>query len=135
MYRLAQIVMVLGLASTKSTASPLKLHYFSWAMRSADNMEVAGMIATQPTIEYKSTAVWNTEPSLDRALSLALADKLIETHGGKYRLLNKGHSLLAAIMQDDQVLDIEKHFLKAIKKKISDARLQHLTRAWADRNA
>lgn len=130
MYRVAQIVMILKVASTKNTASLLKLHFFSWAMRSKKNMEEAlQLVSTNPST-YNFPKLWSVEPSLNRALTYVVAEGLVNIEKGKYHLNNKGELLFKSIEKDDNLFMDEKQFLNTVKKKISDSRLQRLAKWW-----
>lgn len=133
MYRVAQIVMVLKIASTKNTASLLKLHFFSWAMRSKKNMDEARELALADTLTYNN--LWSVEPSLNRALTYVIAEGLVNVEKGKYHLNNKGELLFSSIEKDDNLFLQEKEFLNSVKKKISDNRLQRLAKWWEHKYA
>src|ERR1019366_6896430 len=75
MYRIALNLMILKVNCTGSKASLLKLHLFSWALKSEENMRKLMHYFTtdfaNPTIHF------GIEPSLNRAIDYALAENLI----------------------------------------------------------
>ncbi|MBW1794858.1 MAG: hypothetical protein JRJ38_10575 [Deltaproteobacteria bacterium] len=123
------------MASIKKTASLLKLHFFSWAMRSEKNMAEAIKFSKQTRSEFVAVKIWNVEPSLNRALAYAIAEGIIELNGGRYHLASKGENLLRVILEDEQLLISEKKFLNTVKKKISEAHLQRLSKWWENKDA
>ncbi len=134
MYRIGQILLVLGRSSTKNEASLLKLHYFSWAMRSPDNMQQAISLAKNKYNDYSFAVVWNVEPSLNRALAYATSERLVEFDNGRYQLTARGKTLLHVIDGDETTYVQEKEFLATVKKKISESKLQRLSRWWETQN-
>lgn len=130
MYRIGQIVLVLGKASTRKTASLLKLHYFSWAMRSSMNMQSAIKLASDEARDYDFANVWNIEPSLNRALAFAKADRIINQQNGKYKLVDRGDILLNLIEAEPDVFESEKEFLSKVKRKITENQLHHIFKWW-----
>jgi len=130
MYRIGQIVLVLGKASTSETASLLKLHYFSWAMRSSMNMQAAIKLASCEAKNYDFTDVWDIEPSLNRALAFAKADRIINQQNGKYKLVARGKILLNLIEAEPDVFESEKEFLSKVKRKISEKQLYNIFKWW-----
>jgi hypothetical protein len=135
MYRIGQIVLILGKASIKQTASLLKLHYFSWAMRSPTNMMSAISFSEAKVSDFDFPSIWSIEPSLNRALAFAKAEKIIEISDGKIILSNRGKLLLSAIINDPEIFIDEKDFLSKVKSKISDAKLQRLSKWWENQYA
>ena len=53
------------------------------------------------------------DPSFDRAIEYALAEKLVETDNGKIiRLISNGNALAKQIIETENCLEEEKDFLK-----------------------
>lgn len=128
-YKISIIILVLKLCSTSETASLLKLHLFSWILKSEDNRLLFNkFIQSNYLMEFN---VWSIEPALNRALQYSIADELCElTNTSKYKLTEKGKLLYSAI-SDSNTFDEEIYFLKKIgKNKITDKRLDVMTKQW-----
>ena len=88
MYKVAQILLILHYNGFAGKASLLKLHLFSWAMKSYENMHSLKEFVTS-NYEQK-LHFFGIESTLNRALNLAYAEKLIDFENGSYKLLEKG---------------------------------------------
>src|SRR5690606_40901210 len=76
MYKVSQILMVLFYNGFGGKASLLKLHLFSWALKSTENLELLKEFATSNgQIKLRFFGI---ESTLNRALNLAYAEKLID---------------------------------------------------------
>lgn len=128
-YKISIIVLVLKFCCSSETSSLLKLHLFSWALKSDNNIKkFKAFILNNYQDDFQ---VWNIEPSLNRGLQYAVADNLCEiTTTSKYKLTSKGSDFCNKILQSD-VFEDEIEFLKFIgKKKITDNRLNSMTKQW-----
>lgn len=128
MYRVAQILMILNYNGYGGKASLLKLHMFSWALKSSKNME-----------ELKSFVVSNhrtrlrffgIESTLNRALNLAYAEGLIGFSNGIYSLKDKGIQFADELDKDEELFIEEKQYLKFIGKKVPEKIIKELVNVW-----
>ena len=126
LYKIAQIVLILKLVCRSSSSKLLKLHLFSWALKSEKNRtELRGFINSNFTNEF---SVWGIEPSLNRALHIAVAEEICNYSNGNYTLTEKGNELYELIANDEEILSFEKAYLSQIgKNKITDSRLNKIT--------
>lgn len=129
LFKVAQILLVLRHASIKNQASVLKLHLFSWAMRSQRSMRSLTLFIESDR-EQTKPKVWTLAPSVNRAVDFALAEHLVEKHSGLIRLTTRGRSLVEAIEADETLLEEERAFLAEIGKKVSEAEVQRLSKNW-----
>ena len=134
LYKIAQIVLILKLVCRSDSAKLLKLHLFSWALKNDKNKEeLREFITSNYNTEF---SVWGIEPTLNRALQIAVAEKICSYSNGKYTLEEKGNELYELIIKDDEILTLEKDFLGQIgKNKITDNRLNKITAKWTLFNA
>lgn len=132
MYKIAIIVLILKLCCRSDKASLLKLHLFSWALASKKHTALlADYIAKNFVGEF---SVWGIEPTLNRALQLATAEKICDIIDGKnYQLsAEKGLQFFNMIMSDNELLVDEKAFLKSLgKNTITDSRINTMTKQWS----
>lgn len=128
-YKIIIIILVLKICCNSETSSLLKLHLFSWALKSKKNMsQLKKYVESNYENEFE---VWNIEPALNRALQYAVADKLCElTSTSKYKLTDKGNRFYNTIIDSD-VFEEELIFLKFLgKRKITDKILDEMTKQW-----
>jgi hypothetical protein len=128
MYKVSQILMVLYYNGFAGKASLLKLHLFSWGLKSTENLDT---LKTFVTSNFKNKLhFFGIESTLNRALNLAYAEKLIDFKNGSYSLLEKGRNFAESIDKDDSLFISEKHVLKLIGKKIPEKVINNLVNQW-----
>jgi hypothetical protein len=116
MYQIALIVLILYYCCRGGSSSLLKLHLLSWSLFSNKNMDFLYDYLRSSYAGKKP--VWNIDPALNRALTLAIADGFCEiTSTKKYKLTQKGQTLINILNSDIELLDIEKDYLKKIGKQ------------------
>ena len=114
-WRICVILLILELASRGKKSSISKLHVLNWAIRSKENQKVLRQIINGE-MSPDSISV-RVEPSLDRAVSLAYGEELVEFVGGKnIRLTWQGESAVKKIIGLEDVFLEEKSFLLEIGK-------------------
>jgi|SRR5690554_4992030 hypothetical protein len=128
MYKVSQILMVLYYNGFAGKASLLKLHLFSWGLKSTENLDT---LKTFVTSNFKNKLhFFGIESTLNRALNLAYAEKLIDFKNGSYSLLEKGRNFAESIDKDDSLFISEKQVLKLIGKKIPEKVINNLVNQW-----
>ena len=128
MYKVSQILMVLYYNGFAGKASLLKLHLFSWGLKSTQNLDT---LKTFVTSNFKNKLhFFGIESTLNRALNLAYAEKLIDFKNGSYSLLEKGRNFAESIDKDDSLFISEKQVLKLIGKKIPEKVINNLVNQW-----
>ena len=133
-YKMAQIVIILKLVCRGNTSSLLKLHLFSWALKNDKNKDLLWKhISSNFQTDF---SVWGIEPTLNRALHIAVAEELCTYSAGKYSLAEKGISFFNLINKDSEVLSEEINFLMSVgKNTITDSRLNKMANKWTLFNA
>ena len=128
MYKVSQILMVLYYNGFAGKASLLKLHLFSWGLKSTENLDT---LKTFVTSNFQNKLhFFGIESTLNRALNLAYAEKLIDFKNGSYSLLEKGRNFAESIDKDDSLFISEKQVLKLIGKKIPEKVINNLVNQW-----
>ncbi len=130
MYKIALIVMTLKICCRGETSSLLKLHLFSWALTTQNNMnELREYVKNNYKTDF---SVWGIEPALNRALQLAVAENICDIVNGKnYKLTERGNSFFEKINADNELFEIEKAFLSFIgKNSFTDNRINSMTQNW-----
>src|SRR5687768_14129599 len=83
LYKIAQVLLVLHLASRAGKSSLTRLHLFNWAMKSADR---GGRLSHAARTKELSVTAWGFDPALAIALRYASAEGLIVTSASGYEL-------------------------------------------------
>ena len=78
----------------------------------------------------KDLKFFGIELTLNRALNLAIAEKLISFQDNKYFLLEKGGDFAKYLIQAPELFIYEKQILKLIGKKITDEKMDNLLKHW-----
>jgi hypothetical protein len=128
MYKVAQILLILHYNGYAGKASLLKLHLFSWAMKSYENMNSLKEFVTS-NYEQK-LHFFGIESTLNRALNLAYAEKLIDFENGSYKLLEKGKLFAEQLIEDETLFVNEKQVLQLVGKKIPERIINNLVNHW-----
>ncbi|MCL9662552.1 hypothetical protein L2089_17830 [Paenibacillus hunanensis] len=117
--KIAQIVLVLAMASRGNSANLLKFQLLNWAFKSKERDKVLLMLIQDPLI---TPPLINMDPSVNRALQFATADKLISfsESTGKFTLSAKGLDFAKAINKEADILIEEKTLLTKIGLKVTD---------------
>lgn len=94
----------------------MKLHFFCWAIKTKVNI---GIVREWISSGFSNHLhVWGIEPTVNRALSFAVADGLINSVGGNFIITEKGTTLVQTINIDKALFSKEKAFLNAIGKGV-----------------
>lgn len=128
MYKVSQILLILYFNGYAGKASLLKLHMFSWALKSYENLNILKDFVTSNY--QKKLQFFGIESTLNRALNLAYAEKLIDFDKGNYKLLDKGRKFVEQINKDESLFVDEKQVLKLIGKKIPEKIINGLINQW-----
>ena len=76
------------------------------------------------------------DPSVNRAVKYAIADKLlIQLKNGTFRLSNKGKQFVLDIEKDNSLLSNEKQYLDKYSKRLTNDKIDVLMSAWRYKNA
>ncbi|MDD5242299.1 MAG: hypothetical protein PHG47_11360 [Sulfuricella sp.] len=129
LYKIAQICLILKHTCVGNKSSLLKLHLLSWTFKSIENRNT--LLQFIKSNYETDLSVWGIEPTLNRALHIAVAEKYCSYSKGKYILEEKGLIFTNKIEEDIEILKDEIVLLKTIgKKSITEDRLQTLSNKW-----
>jgi|SRR5690625_547469 len=128
MYKISLILMILHYNGYGGKASLLKLHLFSWALKSKKNLNAFKAFVTQDSKD--NIKFFGIELTLNRALNLAYAQELIDVEKGKYFLLKKGDEFVKYLIEDKELFVYEKQVLSFIGKKITEKKITELINYW-----
>lgn len=128
LYKISLILIILKVNSNGGKASLLKLHLFSWALKSLENLETLKELVTSNF--QKRILYFGIEPSLNRALNLAVGEGLVSMEGDKYAITSKGDAFVKRVISDPELFTSEKPVLNLIGKKINESRISQLKTFW-----
>ncbi len=123
-WRLAVILLILK-KCWGERATLRQLHVLNWAVRTARSRDA--FIKMLSRARRLDDPVVRFEPSLNRAIALALAENLLSREpNGTIRLTEKGSGLIEEIMSVSSCLQAEKEFLSQITGKVTQRQIDHL---------
>lgn len=128
-YKIAQIVLIIGICCRKGACSLIKVHMLSWALTSAKEMNSLARFLNSETASSQPNL--RLDPSVNRALIFGVAEKVFfQANNGKYGLTEQGERFFAEIMHDSDILTIEKIFLKSVANKLPEKKIDELISDW-----
>ena len=128
-YKIAQICLILKYSCIGEKSSLLKFHLISWAFKSIENRQALLTFIKDP--KNSDLSVWGIEPTLNRALHIAVADNFCSYQNANYKLEEKGIEFTVKIEEDGDILTDEIILLKQIGKRgITEKSIQDLTNKW-----
>lgn len=131
LYKISIILMVLYLCSRGKKASLMKLHLFSWIVKSEEHRKVF----LEKIKEEKIPDIWSIEPALNRALLFAEAEKLCKFNSANYKLTDKGKMLVEKFINEEGLFKIEKEFLENVGLRVTEKTIKETTKKWTKKYA
>lgn len=132
MYKIAQIVLIMGTCCGKKGCSLEKLHMISMGLSSKEQMDklinfVNGKAENYTLIRF--------EPALNRAVSFAIAEKIIfRQKNGLLKLTTNGKMFINELKQDNELLILEKEYLKCIGNNLTEEKIMGIMTDWRIKN-
>lgn len=127
-YKIAQLVLIIGKCCGKSGCSLEKLHMISFALTS--NSEFKKLKAFLSNKGEGYTLV-RFDPAVNRAINFSLAEKIVyRQKNGLLKLTQRGKDFLKDIMNDQELLVIEKQYIDTINASLSEDIIKSLKADW-----
>ena len=128
-YKIALITLIIGICCRKGACSLTKVHMLSWALTSSKEMDkLASYLHSENTTNQPTIRL---DPSVNRALAFGVAENIFfQTSNGKYALTKQGDKFFQEIMEDTQLLTIEKLFLKSVANKLPEKKIDEIIADW-----
>lgn len=127
-WRIGTIVLILYLSCRGSKATLTKLHIMNWAIRNNQGRELFLKLCSGD-IGPESIIV-RFEPWLNRAVDIALAEKIIQRiDGDRIELTVSGIMMAKEILNTKNCFVEEKEFLNILKKSMSETKLNKMIEA------
>jgi hypothetical protein len=128
-YRLAQLILILGLCVSRGHASLIKLQMISAAINY--DKEKNNLLEFLSENYIKTIPYIKFEPALIRVIGLAAAEKLVDiSTNSKISLTKIGKIFFDELMADKNILIKEKFILKEIGNKLPESKVQELANNW-----
>lgn len=130
-YKVTQLCLIMRICGRGDACSLIKLHMISFALISRDNM--------QKLVEFTkgtgSTPIVRFDPSVNRAITYAIAYRLIEHQNAKYRLTDRGRQLVEKIKNAGDLMMTEINELNTLSKKLTETKINEIVDMWRMKNA
>lgn len=126
LYKISQLLLVLDIASRGKRANLIKLHLFSWVLKTEQREKILLESAEQGKILF---GFWGIDPAVNVALQFAMAEGFVFWDKGAYKISEKGTLFIRKSDLHDLFID-EVKFLKAIGNKITDTMINDVTNDW-----
>ena len=123
LYKISLLLLILKIASRGNTSSLLKLHFFSWMIKTREGRQTLTTIVQNETPQLP---IFNIEPSLNQALLYMLAEGLIIREKDNYSITQKGEILVNELIANEESFIKEKSFLKVIGKKFTESKVDEM---------
>lgn len=123
-YKIAELCLVLLLCSRGNSASLMKLHFFSWVLKSETLMRDLEYCVNNSLVFSKQFL--RLDPTVNRALSFAVSEEIIVQNGATYRLSGKGTKFAEQIVESQDVMNHEREFFKSVGKRITEQYINNL---------
>lgn len=127
LYKIAQVLLVLHIASRAGKSSLTRLHLFNWALKSPSRGERLSQAARTKSL---NVTAWGFDPALAIALRYACAEGLINSLSGGYELTDLGRIFAGSIMGEPNALSAEKDLLRNVGKNISEGMVDAVAKGW-----
>jgi len=124
LWRIALIVLILQ--NTRGNKSSLgRLHVLNWALRSQENREELKRLLEKKI--SPDSLIIRIEPSLNRAIDLAIGHKLVDLlSGNKIQISKDGVTFSEDLLSTNNIFVQEKLFLNKYGRKITESIVQTL---------
>lgn len=121
-FQVSRVVLILGMTSSKTGSSILKLQIISDALDNEELLDYLKWLIDNNSQEFARS--WRYNPLLNRAVSYSNSEGLtVYSKTGKLVLTERGQALYNDIYKSKELFQYEKKQLLKIKKKLSDTRL------------
>ncbi|MGM9475283.1 hypothetical protein ACS5PU_02590 [Pedobacter sp. GSP4] len=127
LFKIGHVILILAMASRSNKASLMKLHFLCWSIKSEQNIS---QVTTWMRNNFRSDYhIWGVEPTVNRAVTYAIAEGLLALNDGDYLLTDQGMNLYKLMKKDKELFQVEKSFLESIGKNgISEGTIKELSK-------
>lgn len=132
-YKISQIILILGTVCKRGGCSNVKLHMISNALSSNNILKELENVLDD---KKDTIPIVRFEPAVTRALNFAIADEFIQiqSSNSKMKLTDKGKQLYKEILEDETLMVLEKQELNQIKDKLKEDVIDKIIEKWGANN-
>lgn len=127
LYKIAQILLILHLASRAGRSRLLRLHLFNWALKSQARQQI---LCNASTSKELKVSAWGFDPALAIAVRYAIAEGLVREAPPGYEITEAGVSLAKEILKDPELFPTEVAFFGQVGKGITEAMVDAVASGW-----
>lgn len=121
-WKICLVILIIGSVGRKNVCSLKKIHVVNWLVK--DKKHLSDFLKWSKS-EISIRPEVRLEPSIDRALEIAIGEGLVKKKSGRLELLEKGLEIFSKIVNED-IFEEEKLTIKSAKKYISDANIDRI---------
>lgn len=129
LYKIAQILLILELASRGGKSSLPRLQLMNWALKAGERR--AKLIEAVKNGQLK-LAAWGFDPVVAIALRFAEAENLIYPVSTGYQISETGKKFARDICRDTENLESERAFLSKLGKALTEAMVSEVSNKWGE---
>ena len=129
LYKIAQILLMLELASRGGKSSLPRLQLLNWALKTAPRR---ARLAEAVKRGQLNLAAWGFDPVVAIALRFAEAEKLIKQTATGYQITNLGKSFTQSVCEDTENLESERSFLTSLGKSLTEGMVSAVSDKWGE---
>jgi hypothetical protein len=126
LYKITQLLLILLLASHGKKSSMARLQMFNWALKDEARRAKLALAAESGELEFPA---WGFDPVLDRALSLARADGLVEPTTTGVKLTGEGARFCDSVIEE-QLYSEDQALLRKLRTSITEKMVQAIVNQW-----
>jgi hypothetical protein len=130
MYKIALVLLILEIASRGGKSSLPRLQLFSWAIKRSERRAQLINAAQDKRLQV---AVWGFDPTLVIAIRIAIAEDIVAETPNGYEITNAGRVLTDEILKDAGLFVLERAFLSAVGKGLTERMVEEMARSWEEK--
>lgn len=131
-YKVCKIVLIIGETCKRGGCSTIKLHIISNAISSNKSLKELEKFLDDSS---NNVSIVRFDPALTRAINYALAENIIDIqNNGKIKLSDKGKVLYQEVIEDKELMILEKDSLKNISNKLTEEKIEEIIVNWRNGN-
>lgn len=132
-YKVCKIVLIIGTTCKRGGCSTLKLHIISNAVSSNEALKELRKFLENTS---NRVSIIRFDPALTRAINYALAENIITIQvNGKIKLTDIGKNVYDEIMENKDIMIMEKDTLNNISDKLTEDKIDEIIVNWRNSNA
>jgi hypothetical protein len=127
LYKIAQVLLILYLASRDGKSTLPRLHLFNWALKSDARHKLLEYASEN---KFLTVPAWGFDPVLAIGVRFAIAEDLIQENTTGYEITEAGVNFVQKIIEDDTLFVSEKNLIRKIGKRITEKMVDVTARGW-----